>query len=114
VITIITGPPLSGKSTYVRDHAKPRDVVIDFDVLAQALGSDAHHDHHLWIAQVTAAAWGAAVRRALAARGHDTWIIDTSPTPERARLYGRAGAVHVPCAVASDELKRRAVLRNAT
>jgi len=33
VIRLITGPPASGKSTYVRDHAKPGDAIIDLDLL---------------------------------------------------------------------------------
>lgn len=33
MIRLITGPPASGKSTYVRDNAKPGDVIIDLDLL---------------------------------------------------------------------------------
>lgn len=33
MIRLITGPPASGKSTYVRDHAKPGDAIIDLDLL---------------------------------------------------------------------------------
>lgn len=33
MIRLITGPPASGKSTYVRDNAKPGDAIIDLDLL---------------------------------------------------------------------------------
>lgn len=33
MIRLITGPPASGKSTYVRDNAKPEDAIIDLDLL---------------------------------------------------------------------------------
>lgn len=36
-LTILCGPPGSGKSTYVRQHAGPRDMVLDIDVIAAAL-----------------------------------------------------------------------------
>jgi len=36
-IMIVAGPPASGKSTYVIDHAKPNDVIIDLDRLVDAL-----------------------------------------------------------------------------
>jgi len=33
MIRLITGPPASGKSTYVRDHSKQGDAIIDLDLL---------------------------------------------------------------------------------
>lgn len=33
MIRLITGPPASGKSTYVREHFKPGDAIIDLDLL---------------------------------------------------------------------------------
>lgn len=33
MIRLITGPPASGKSTYVRDNARPGDAIIDLDLL---------------------------------------------------------------------------------
>jgi 5-methylcytosine-specific restriction enzyme A len=37
-VMLICGPPASGKSTYVRDNAKPDDIVIDLDLVAQGYG----------------------------------------------------------------------------
>ncbi len=36
-VYVITGPPAAGKSTWVREHAKPGDITIDYDTLAAAL-----------------------------------------------------------------------------
>lgn len=41
-VTMVCGPPAAGKSTYVRDHAGPNDLVIDFDrILESVTGSGA-------------------------------------------------------------------------
>jgi 5-methylcytosine-specific restriction enzyme A len=37
-VMLVCGPPASGKSTHVRDNAKPDDVVIDLDVIARGYG----------------------------------------------------------------------------
>jgi predicted kinase len=43
-IVIITGPPCSGKSTYVNEHRELGDVMFDLDLIAAALtGSDPQH-----------------------------------------------------------------------
>ncbi|MGO2110130.1 MAG: HNH endonuclease [Pseudoclavibacter sp.] len=36
-IMIVAGPPAAGKSTYVIDHARPNDVIVDLDRLVDAL-----------------------------------------------------------------------------
>lgn len=38
-IALVTGPPLAGKSAYIREHAGPQDLVVDYDALAGALGT---------------------------------------------------------------------------
>ena len=37
-VMLICGPPASGKSTYVRAHAHPEDIVVDFDLIARERG----------------------------------------------------------------------------
>lgn len=113
MITVITGPPCAGKTTYMSEHAKPDDVVIDYDTLAQSLGSEHAHGHSAWVSEVAAAAWSAAVRRAVVFRDCDVWIIDSCPTPARARSYEAAGAVHVDCNPGDAELQRRKAVRVA-
>lgn len=36
-IVIVTGPPFGGKSTYVKEHMGPNDVVYDFDEMKAAV-----------------------------------------------------------------------------
>jgi 5-methylcytosine-specific restriction protein A len=41
-VMLICGPPAAGKSTYVRDHAVPGDIVVDLDTIAGQLGMGRH------------------------------------------------------------------------
>jgi 5-methylcytosine-specific restriction protein A len=41
-VMLVCGPPAAGKSTYVRDHAVPGDIVIDLDTIARQLGMGRH------------------------------------------------------------------------
>lgn len=43
-VYVVTGPPAAGKTTWVREHAKPGDITIDYDTLAQALSPDLPSD----------------------------------------------------------------------
>lgn len=109
MITVITGPPCSGKTTYVRDHAKPGDIIVDFDALAVALGSTDPHAHDPRLREITAAAWAAAVDRLTTGYpGTRAWIVDSKPTRMRQLAYQRARAKIVKLDAATDELHRRA------
>jgi hypothetical protein len=109
MLTVITGPPCGGKSTYASAHAMPGDIVIDFDLIAQALGSPVTHGHEKHIAEVAAAAWSTAITRALEdVKSRQVWIVDTSPTAYRLRRYYEARARTVICTADRDELHRRA------
>jgi hypothetical protein len=37
-VKLVCGPPASGKTTYVRTHAAPSDIVVDFDLIAAEFG----------------------------------------------------------------------------
>ena len=94
-LTIVTGPPAGGKSTYVREHAKDGDVIVDFDVLAQALGSTSRHDAPEPIAAVAFAAREAAIEKILDGVDTGAWIIHTQPQAEWIDAYKAAGAEFV-------------------
>lgn len=44
-IILVTGPPCAGKTTYVQQVKADRDLVIDYDAIAVALGSPDSHAH---------------------------------------------------------------------
>lgn len=94
-ITVVTGPPASGKSTHVREHAEPGDIVVDFDVLATAFGSPDRHDAPKDVADVAFAARAAAIEQILDGVDADAWIIHTQPKAEWIAEYEAADAVFV-------------------
>jgi hypothetical protein len=110
VLTVVTGPPCSGKSTYAWSKAQPGDVVIDFDRIAQALGSGSPHDHPDPVRWVAIAARRAAVNAAITQhhRGATVWIVHTRIPQQDMDRYLRAGADVVTLDVDRDELHRRA------
>jgi predicted transcriptional regulator len=110
MLTVVTGPPCAGKSTYIRQHAMPDDIVIDFDQIAQALGSQVTHGHSPHIAAVAAEARHAAIKEAIGQHqaGRRVWIADTSPGERRRWQYRNAGARIITCTAEPAELHRRA------
>jgi 5-methylcytosine-specific restriction protein A len=82
-LTIVCGPPGGGKSTWVRNHVGPNDVVIDLDAILQRYSGRAEHD-------TVGTAWlGPALterNRRLRALASDTtheraWFIVSAPNP---------------------------------
>lgn len=110
MLTVVTGPPCSGKTTYVRTHAQPDDVVVDFDAIAQALGSPTPHDHNPAVRHVTMMARRAAIDAAIVVhtRGATVWIVDCNITAARMQAYRAAGARIVDLKVDRDILHERA------
>lgn len=109
LIHVITGPPCAGKSTYVREHAEPGDVLVDFDALAQALGSGRPHDAPDEVRSAAFAARSAVVALALSGDAKaDYWVIHTNPTDEQAAAYEAAGSEFVALDPGVDECLRRA------
>ena len=85
-LTIVCGPPASGKSHYVRAHATPADLVIDLDLMvAELLGQPVTHtwDRDKWL--------DIAMRKRNALLGElskhpawpSAWLIMTEPGAER-------------------------------
>lgn len=91
MIRIILGAPCSGKSTYVQEHRKDGDVVVDFDKLAAAFGSNEKHSAPDAIKNVAFKARDAAISL-ICDKAYDAWIIHTSPTEAQRKLYEEAGA----------------------
>ncbi|WP_141581288.1 AAA family ATPase [Actinomadura sp. WMMA1423] len=110
MLTVVTGPPCVGKTTHVQTHAKPGDIVVDYDALAVALGSPDSHDHPAPVAYVAKAARQTAIRAAIGCHrgGARVWIIDTSPSPGRQRQYAKAGAQVITLTAPPEVLHARA------
>jgi tRNA uridine 5-carbamoylmethylation protein Kti12 len=98
MITIVTGPPCSGKSTYIKENAKPDDCIIDMDRIALALSPDetTSFNYSERIRKIARSARAAAVKTALMqAQGErywGLWIIHTDPTPDVRSMYRSFGA----------------------
>lgn len=80
-VVLVVGPPGAGKSSHVAEHAGAQDLVIDYDVLAEALGGNGHGaGNH----EVTSAARNAVLRRLQ--RGEVdapvAWIVSANPRAE--------------------------------
>ena len=92
MIHIISGPPCSGKSTYVQEHAKNDDLCVDYDLIAQSLGSKNPHSARGLIKQAAFEAREGAIQTALKNPEFESWIIHTSPSKDHIRKYEDAGA----------------------
>ena len=106
-IHVVMGPPCSGKSTYVREHAKDGEVRIDFDLLAQALGSDVPHGSKGDIRAVAFAARQAAIDRCIDER-IPAWVIHSNPTDDQLSRYEEAGAEFIEMDADLDTCLQRA------
>ncbi len=109
-LTVVTGPPAAGKSTWVMAHAKPGDIVIDYDRIAQALtaeGADTHR-HGRAVKRVTYKAWWAAITEALPLSARcDVYVIHSTPNAEALARYKQHGARIVPVDPGRDVVMRR-------
>lgn len=94
MIHVVVGAPCSGKSTYVQEHRQKGDVVIDFDKLSQAFGSDDRHSAPDPIKAVTFKAREAAIAE-VCSGDYEAWIIHTEPTDEQRKMYDAAGAEYI-------------------
>lgn len=94
-VRVVCGPPAGGKTSYVRDHASPDDVVIDLDALANALRPASvpdSHDYPRHVRSVAMAARLGAIREAARLRRPVTvWLINTMPSAEQLDTYERDG-----------------------
>lgn len=94
---VVTGPPAAGKSTFVREHARLGDVVLDYDLLANALAGEPadNHEHTRQIKAVTKAARLAALEAAMK-QDITVWLIHSTPAASTLSRYESMGAtVHV-------------------
>lgn len=85
-VILITGPPCGGKTEYVLRNKNPEDLVIDADLIAQALGSESTHDHPGHI-KALAARVRDLVTQAAVRGDYRAWVVSASPSAEETILH---------------------------
>lgn len=106
-ITIVVGPPCAGKSTHVRENAAPGDVIVDYDLIAEALGSSVPHGSTGAVRDAALAARNAVIQQVLKSAS-PSWIIHTRPRGELLRQYEEVGVKFVLIDPGKAECLRRA------
>lgn len=116
-VYVVTGPPAAGKSTWVREHAKPGDITIDYDTLAHALSPELPHDvaqQPSHIAAVVMAARSAAMDEAITTHGYanpidaDVYLVHAMPDRHALNRYRKHGCQIITIDPGYDECMRRA------
>lgn len=95
MLFVVIGPPAAGKSTWVNDRAKPGDIVIDYDRIANALTSvhATPHGHQRPLATIAFHARETAISQALRhVETHDVYIIHSVPRQPAIDRYLKHGA----------------------
>ena len=104
MLTVVTGPPCAGKSTYIDQHRSLDDVVIDVDRLAVALGAEADHidwaeggAHRILARDLRAYLVRTFIQEMKrdGAGGTPVWLVDTAPKQWQRAEYRRVGATVV-------------------
>lgn len=107
-VTVVTGPPAAGKTTHVREHAQDGDVIIDFDLIANALSGKAadNHEHAAHVQTVAKAARQAAIDAAIKTSAR-VWLIHAMPSAKQQVEYSARGAEIVTIDPGKDVVMRR-------
>lgn len=95
MLYVITGPPASGKSTWIQAHATAHDIVIDLDRIALALtGPGAPRwNQGVIVQRVAQRARFAAIDEAVKHLDEvDVYLIHTMPSPKARARYQQLGA----------------------
>lgn len=86
-MTLVAGPPCGGKSTFVRDHAEPGDLIVDWDLLLMAITPGGHHMDPGPLRPYLAAARDAILARLRTCPWQRAWIINSAPSRTRRESY---------------------------
>lgn len=95
-VTLVAGPPCSGKSRHVDEHAGAGDVVVCHDREARHAGSRRRHEHLQVHRNAAEGRWSALVAEVAAAPAVTAWVIRCAPEgDERQRLAEQLRASEV-------------------
>lgn len=111
MLYVITGPPCAGKSTWVRDRAKPGDLVIDLDRIALSLTSEdtPHHQYPAHIRALAIKTRSSLIPAALrVSRQLDVYLVHAKPSNKQLGLYLRHHANIIELTASLDVLLARA------
>lgn len=111
-ITIVTGAPAAGKSTWVDSQRQPGDVAVDFDRISRALGSLTAHDAPDSVKAVALVARNAVVARVRQGIPDDAWIIQGNLDEKRLQEWLDFGARVVVVDPGKEECLRHAAADN--
>lgn len=108
-LTIVTGAPGSGKSTYVREHARPHDVVICLDTIMQQQSGLPEHQTSIVHLPRALRERNRLLRRLAIDKAHRrAWFITAAPNPrERKQWAQMLGGELVVMRTSLEECARR-------
>jgi len=89
--TLITGSPCSGKNTYVSQHARPGDLIVDYDAIMMALSGHDSHQHSAALKGYVYDARDAVIKRWMRKRDIPIWVINSAPKRSLREHYRRQG-----------------------
>lgn len=110
-VYVVTGPPAAGKSTWVREHAQPGDITIDYDTLVQALSPDQPSDpveQSPYVVMAAQAARDAAFNESADAAMADVYLVHAMPDRHALNRYRKHGCQIITIDPGYDECMRRA------
>lgn len=104
-VVLVAGPACSGKTRFVREHADPEDLVLDFDSLAEAMSLAGRYEHVSSHVPLVAEARDSVLDRLLLGglQVRRCWVISTAPKRQTRRHYRDRYGARVVVLVPSEE-----------